>query len=326
MRKNPFEQGNDYLIFHYTKFESAVKILASRSLRMGNMHSLNDISENSKQILASDDERAQIARKIFKQYHSLSFTLDWVRDKRGFDLAPLWGYYAESGHGVCIAFNKKTIELAFKKKYNNNCQVGPIYYIYDNPRNNILWDAELASGRFSEDALEDLYYLKNEEWRYEREFRFLAYSDKDTPDFSFPAGAIEGVVLNYSGVYNPLTLFERAECKAIIKLIGKEKLFILADDHLVDIRNEQIYPSKCNVIGIIGDIIWQYPFVEGNEEEDLQKYSFHSDGTIQHWRAEGRNSCLYATIIKAKDIPLSRTEAILMCCPQEVRELLTSNT
>ncbi|WP_444391663.1 hypothetical protein [Prevotella sp.] len=35
-------------LYHYTKFDTAIKILESHSLRFGRLHNMNDIHENDK--------------------------------------------------------------------------------------------------------------------------------------------------------------------------------------------------------------------------------------------------------------------------------------
>ena len=97
-----FMTYNGNLLFHYTKFESALKIITTKRLLFGDFSKMNDISESCREVFN------ELAEEELKKYQSLSFTID-KKGKRAFEIDSLWGYYAEKGNGVCLAFDKKKI-------------------------------------------------------------------------------------------------------------------------------------------------------------------------------------------------------------------------
>ena len=86
-------------LFHYTKFESALRIIASESLKFGNFKNLNDIAEAYKEVFGMADD--SVIYKVLAEYQSISLTSD-NPSKRGYSIDPLWGYYAQKGNGVCL--------------------------------------------------------------------------------------------------------------------------------------------------------------------------------------------------------------------------------
>lgn len=106
-------------LYHYTKFDTAIKILKSHSLRFGNLCDMNDIHENNKisyvdlsgnsiQHLSSDI--LETIKNEMAKYRQISLTIDDMeQNKLGFDLHQMWGLYADKGQGVCLVFDKDTL-------------------------------------------------------------------------------------------------------------------------------------------------------------------------------------------------------------------------
>ena len=106
-------------MYHYTKFDTAIKILKSHSLRFGNLCDMNDIHENNKisyvdlsgnsiQHLSSDI--LETIKNEMAKYRQISLTIDDMeQNKLGFDLHQMWGLYADKGQGVCLVFDKDTL-------------------------------------------------------------------------------------------------------------------------------------------------------------------------------------------------------------------------
>ena len=61
-------------LFHYTNFESALKIIATRSLKFGNFEDMNDIAEANREVFGMVDDG--IIYRALSEYHSISLTLD----------------------------------------------------------------------------------------------------------------------------------------------------------------------------------------------------------------------------------------------------------
>ena len=106
-------------LYHYTKFDTAIKILESHSLRFGSLCDMNDIHENNKlsyvdlsgnsiQHLSSDI--LETIKNEMAKYRQISLTIDDMeQNKLGFDLHQMWGLYADKGKGVCLVFDKDTL-------------------------------------------------------------------------------------------------------------------------------------------------------------------------------------------------------------------------
>ena len=106
-------------LYHYTKFDTAIKILESHSLRFGRLHNMNDIHENNKLSYVDTTETlinsfpSDVLDAIdceMAKYRQISLTADDNKqDKLGFDLHQMWGLYANKGQGVCLVFDKDTL-------------------------------------------------------------------------------------------------------------------------------------------------------------------------------------------------------------------------
>lgn len=106
-------------LYHYTKFDTAIKILESHSLRFGRLHNMNDIHENDK--LSYVDTTGTLINSFpsdvldaidceMAKYRQISLTADDDKQgKLGFDLHQMWGLYADKGQGVCLVFDKDTL-------------------------------------------------------------------------------------------------------------------------------------------------------------------------------------------------------------------------
>lgn len=98
---------NQYL-YHYTTFESAVKIITSKTMLFSKIERLNDINESSGyRILYSnaseeDKNRYDLRLRNFKQ---ISLTTD-IENRKGFNIPAMWGHYASRGSGVCLVFDR----------------------------------------------------------------------------------------------------------------------------------------------------------------------------------------------------------------------------
>ena len=162
--KSNFMTYNGNMLFHFTKFESAIKIIMSNHLILSSSKCLNDISESKRE---SDDN---IEEEINK-YKSVSFTID-NKNKRAFEIDSLWGYYADKGNGVCLVFDKKLLVSAFSQ-LPGFCRKGKVRYI-KGFSNSIFADDTVSSVEsLVERKYKDIFYTKSLDWKIEREYRLL---------------------------------------------------------------------------------------------------------------------------------------------------------
>lgn len=106
---NTDNQTNDWkgkTLFHYTSIESCLAILQNKSIRLSNIHYLNDSMEYF--------WLWEIFNRVFKEMGQDPSRLQWIRDKyvpeyifcfcELGDFLPLWRSYTNDGRGVSIGF------------------------------------------------------------------------------------------------------------------------------------------------------------------------------------------------------------------------------
>ena len=164
---------NGNMLFHYTRFDSALKIISTKKLLFGNFTNMNDISESFREVFN------EIAEDELQKYKSLSFTFD-KKDKRAFEIDSLWGYYAEKGNGVCLVFDKKRIIIEFNR-LNVFHRRGKIRYLrYFS--NALFLNAETESEAINEieNKYKDIFFTKSLDWVKENEYRLLVRDEKSS--------------------------------------------------------------------------------------------------------------------------------------------------
>lgn len=164
-------------LYHYTSFDSFVKIWLSRSLRFSPVSNVNDIQEkvieasiaNPKQL-----ERAESFIAIRKSYKQVSFTMDYDSYLKGCMSPMMWGLYADKTKGVCI-------ELDYSKiLFPHNCLKGIVKYKailnkYQGISPNVKTESDLD--RFIIKHQKELFFTKNKCWSGENEYRVLSKDD-----------------------------------------------------------------------------------------------------------------------------------------------------
>ena len=121
--KEQFEQTEK--LYHFTSFDTAMKIIESNRLKFGRLNNMNDIHENDKIVFVDakgqpidkfpSDVLDALHDEIYK-YRQISLSIDSKDEKKqGFDLHQMWGLYADKGEGVCLVFDQKELEKNFEK-------------------------------------------------------------------------------------------------------------------------------------------------------------------------------------------------------------------
>lgn len=191
-------------LYHYTKFDTAIKILESHSLRFGRLNDMNDIHENDK-LSYVDTTRTPINSFPsdvldaidceMAKYRQISLTADDDKQgKLGFDLHQMWGLYSDKGQGVCLVFDKdmlcKQIDDAVLHKIVSYDTAVESFYIEnsnDSPgiQRNIHEHAEM------------LFFHKRKEWEHEQEYRFIKRcSSLNKEEYLYYGKALKYIILN----------------------------------------------------------------------------------------------------------------------------------
>lgn len=117
-QKPPCEALRGRKLYHYTSFESFVKIWLSQKILLGSIENVNDFMEYKHTVEVNNPcclpltEAFNDVRMSFRQ---LSFTLD-DDQMEGFKNPMMWGQYANKGRGVCIEFDFNKLFLNYKDK------------------------------------------------------------------------------------------------------------------------------------------------------------------------------------------------------------------
>ena len=200
--KEQFEKTEK--LYHFTSFDTALKIIESNHLRYGRLNNMNDIHENDKIVLVDaknhptdkfpSDVLDELYDEIYK-YRQISLTADDKEgDKDGFDLHQMWGLYADKGEGVCLIFDKKELEKGFgsaalhdRVSYDKTVDS---YYI------SLSNTADKVSIEIRKHANE-IFFHKRREWEHEQEYRLLRRCPIATrEEYLFLGHALKFVILS----------------------------------------------------------------------------------------------------------------------------------
>lgn len=183
-----FMTYNGNMLFHYTRFESALKIITTKHLLFGDFSNMNDISESYREVFNN------LAEEELRKYKSLSFTFD-TRSKRAFEIDSLWGYYAEKGNGVCFVFDKKELFNEFNhiKSFHRR---GKIHYLR-NFTNALFLSANTRCEAIKEIEAKyrDIFFTKSLDWAKENEYRFLVRNEELSPSYLNIGNALIAVII-----------------------------------------------------------------------------------------------------------------------------------
>lgn len=177
-------------LFHFTNFESALKIIATHSLKFGDFNNMNDIAEVKRDLLGDISE--SMIEEEMRKYKSISMTLD--TPERGFFINPLWGHYAQKGNGVCLMFDKDKLINQYQRQFGNDIEPRPINYLEDSHHLTVIngkTQSEVENDIMNK--IDVLFFTKSSDWSYEQEFRFLL-KDKDL-NLNFCKDSLVAVIL-----------------------------------------------------------------------------------------------------------------------------------
>ena len=193
-------------LYHFTTFDTALKIIESNCLRFGRLSNMNDIHESDKLMFVDADTEQSIDEfpsdlldtlydEIYK-YRQISFTSDGKKkDKNGFDLHQMWGLYADKGEGVCLVFDKEEL----------NRELSNLDVIHDK----VLYAKAVKSHFISvshkpenvpaevKKNIRYIFFHKRKEWEHEQEYRLIKKCQNTTKEEYLPLyHALKYVILS----------------------------------------------------------------------------------------------------------------------------------
>lgn len=172
------EEQSSARLYHYTSFDTFVKIWLGQKLKFSDITLMNDICEARKQFSTQVTygfmERFDLTQQLIKPYKQISFTKDYDSYTQGCMSPYMWGHYGVKNNGVCIEFAKDRI--SFKEHmvsksvvYKDNLKIK-----HQIPYNK---NTEEEIRGFLDENIEQIFFTKSKDWQGENEFRVI--SDKD---------------------------------------------------------------------------------------------------------------------------------------------------
>lgn len=196
-------------LYHYTSFDTFVKIWLTKQLKFGVISAVNDIQEIDKDISISLPSQAALIcayRDIRTSYKQISFTLDYDSYIKGSMSPMMWGLYADKRKGICIelnfnklCFSTNTLKglVIYKSVLNKSMEIPPSAKTISDIRKFIYKNAK------------DIFFTKQSSWNVENEYRVLS-NDSDYLDISNAVSAVY------------LTSNDSLECHLTEKLINED--------------------------------------------------------------------------------------------------------
>lgn len=190
----------DGALFHFTKFDSFMKILEDMTLLPSSFGKLNDMNEGNVSNMNMNENFKIMynAEKFIKERcHILSFSQNYnVCDlgHEGTNHPAMWAHYAENSNGICIVIDKD----AFIKK--NKAILDTHFYRFGDVEYSIFNTPDDENIKYKANTIEEfiknnwkvLFFLKHKDWENEDEHRLfiMDYEGKLSID-----GCIKYIVL-----------------------------------------------------------------------------------------------------------------------------------
>ena len=211
-------------LYHYTSFETALKIIASGKLRYGRLRDMNDVNEAYRYVYYNKDLNIsfQDVLQELSLYRQLSFSVDGVNC--GYNISPMWGHYAHKGRGVCLVFDKNKIDKLLSSETNVYC--GAITYT---PKYNGEIDLKTSNIPYSiANQRDEIFFSKSSEWEYEQEYRVVKkFNDTDGDEFLDIKDCIIAVIMYYADDVNYNDKIFDSLNYHILKRMNEENYLIL---------------------------------------------------------------------------------------------------
>ena len=195
-------------LYHYTSFDSFVKIWLSQRLLFSPLSKMNDVQEKSVRCASSSPNSIPILLaydEIRRKYKQISFTMDYDSYFKGCMSTIMWGHYADKCNGVCIEFD------ASKLSFPKGALFGPIHYKKVLEHNTPIPSSVKAVGdidKYIRRNAKRILFTKQSGWREENEYRVVSADD----EFLDVTEAITAVYL---------TSFKSTECLLTEKLVNE---------------------------------------------------------------------------------------------------------
>lgn len=212
-------------LYHYTSFDTFVRIWLSQQLKFGSVLGVNDLEEGRCDVQNFRIEQFPLIlayEDLRRSYKQISLMMD--DDSQAGCMSPLmWGHYGDKSKGVCIEFNAEKLHIP------DTCFAGKVMY-QEHIEKKRDFDSSIQTiaqvREYIKQNKDDIFFTKLKCWEAENEYRIISNQD----DFLNIKGAI-------STVY--LTSCESMECifaEELVSSAGVKVKFI--HPHSNDRNNE----------------------------------------------------------------------------------------
>lgn len=232
----------DAYLYHYTSLHTAFdQILRTNRLMFNTLGKVNDPRENQcwgvrctgPTIIAEDKLMHELnERKKHSKVLCMTRDIDKMSDKkatdlqklennfwRGFGHSRMWAQYADNHKGACMVFDKSLLTEAINAQlghvqvysgameYSNDLNRHARAFAFDFSRvtPNQMADLtinDIVSGHFHR-MWKDIFFLKNEDWQSEAEWRFVFWNKSGAPDYVDFGKSLVAIVLGSAARQHP---------------------------------------------------------------------------------------------------------------------------
>lgn len=178
-------------LYHFTSFDTFVRIWLSKKLKFASFLNVNDIQESMRGVSVSNPSRLPVMfafQDLITKYKQLSFSMDQDSFIKGYMNTMMWGYYADKTRGVCIEFDYD------KLKIPNDVLKSIVTYCDIQPQQTDIPDSVTTIRGLKEHIIEEqnkLFFTKQKGWAGENEYRLVC----NTQDYLEIGGAISCIYL-----------------------------------------------------------------------------------------------------------------------------------
>ncbi len=194
-------------LYHYTSFDSFVKIWLTSQLKFAEITKMNDLQEASINVSTYNHHCAPLLQAYYdvrSKYKQISLTMSYDSYFKGCMSPMMWGLYADKRNGVCI-------ELDYSKlKFPKGVLKSPITYKQVLQYSTILPEnihSIQDIKKYIQRNAKKIFFTKQNSWKGENEFRIVS------PDLDF-LDITDAISAVYLSSYNSL------ECKLVEKLVN----------------------------------------------------------------------------------------------------------
>ena len=211
-------------LYHFTSFNTFIKIWHSKKLLFHPFYNVNDRLEKSKFVKIPDfssESKSQL-NKLDDQlasYRQISLLSDYSESIKGFMSSMMWGHYGDKGNGVCIELDSDKLNLLdptiVKHKVDYSIEI-----------NAPTLEKEDDIQTFIDTHIDYFFFQKTKEWEGENEYRLVSRIQTE---------------LDISNAISAVYMFEykRPETQTVLQLVGEDILHIVVPN-----REASDYPIK----------------------------------------------------------------------------------